>query len=191
MNLSFVRCTLLLVFVALWCANGVLAQSKPSSMYLGYFAPYGIQIGAKVGTSFEVKQWDASKSSRSFSLSVRPHVGYFSFPDVQHNFLVNTEVVLRTRKSAKRFAPLASLGLGYILGRQRTDGTVDLGTGKRTFNVDTLHQLAPTIGLGFDVLPKKRLGFFLHAFYGPSLISQRANAAFFGLELGVLFNLSN
>ena len=174
----------------IFLANYSMGQANSNTLSIGYYAPYGIQFGAKLGASFTLKNWDKeSESSRVSKLSVQPQISYFVFPDVQHNVLLNNEIVYSLHKVDKRFFPMVSVGTGYLLAIQNTDGSVNLATGDISNNTETLHYFLPTFNLGFGIAPKKSIGFYTKAFYGHKIGSISENEAFFGIDLGILIQL--
>lgn len=184
------RVSLLLILLA-W-GTGLFAQKDKPAVFLGYFAPYGSQFGGKAAVSFHVKNWkkeDQTEARRTHQFYLSPQFGYFVFPSVQRNYLFNLESVYQRTRPNKRFAPTASVGLGYLLARQQQEGAVHLGTGEITYEVTSLHYFTPTIGLGFNIIPKKVIGYYLKGFYGRKITSQQENAAIFGLEGGLIFNV--
>lgn len=184
---------LILLLAVIFSSAQVKGQEKDMVLTAGYFAPYGIQFGAKVGASVNWKSWEAEAKGdrqRIQRLNINPQLSYFVFPNVQRNILTNVELVYQTNRSDKRFRPMASVGLGYLLAWQRQDGTVNLSNGDITFNSETLHYFAPTLNIGFDVIPKKQIGYYLKGFYGRKFTSQEGNTALFGLELGLTYTIN-
>ncbi|NQX91320.1 MAG: hypothetical protein HRT74_04150 [Flavobacteriales bacterium] len=177
---------LLAMMVTLCILGSGFAQKDSVSFSLGYFAPYGIQVGGKVGTTIPLQSWDVSGNELvSHHLRISPQIGYFFFPEVQHNFFGNVETSVLRVNSKKRLAPFAGIGLGYIVARQRQGGSVHLGTGEITYDVKTIGYFTPTLNIGFEILPKNWIGYYVKGFYGGKFTSEEANSAIFGLEFGV------
>lgn len=164
------------------------AQRDTTSFSLGYFAPYGTHIGSKAGLSFNLKNWEpqkAGKKDRIHKLNLSPQIGYFFFSKVQHNYLINFEASYQSTSPGKRFSPLASVALGYLMARQKQGGAVSLATGDITYDVKTIHYFTPTVNLGFTISTKRNIGYYLKGFCGRKITTQQANSALFGLELGI------
>ena len=184
------RQEILIILLVLVSGYHLQAQDQGIPIQVGYYAPFGIHLGAKVGSAFTLKSWSPTEEEgrhKIHALEIQPQIGYFQYPTVQENLLVNAEIVYRNRKSDKRFYRMASIGLGYIAGFQRQGGTVDLSTGDIAHDVETLHQFAPTINLGFGKDPSGKLGYYFKVFYGGQLGGPTENAAFFGAEVGLAF----
>jgi len=127
--------------------------------------------------------------ARQHKLYINPEFAYFQYPNVQHNFLFNAELEYQYAHPTKRFTPLASVGWGYLLARQRQGGSVNLGTGDITYDVASIGYFLPTLNVGFRIRPKKTFGYYLKGFYGRKWSTQRDGSAFFGLENGIVLNL--
>jgi|GEM_PF-1195010 len=183
----------LLVLLAWMVGIGAWAQNDPASLSVGYFAPYGIQLGGKLGASFQVGQWpqeNEATAERIHKLKIQPQVGYFTYPQVQHNFVLNCEAVYLRTRPGRRFTPLASVGLGYWMARQRQGGSVNLGSGEITYDVENLHYITPTLNIGFEIAPKKVIGYYLKGFAGRKIGLGEPSAGLFGLEAGLTFQLT-
>ena len=180
-----------LVCCIVFTANLKLKAQAPP-IYISYCAPYAIQTGGKIGTSFDLKQWESKTKkdiSKTHRLQFSPQLAYFAFPTVQQNLLVNSELIYRYNKSDKRFYPKAGIALGYLWANQKKEGTVNLGTGEISYESENLHYFVPTLNLGFGGDPKKHIGYFFNAFYGRKFSAQAENDAFFGLEFGISIHL--
>jgi len=184
--------TVLVVCLSIWLSGEATAQKDTVAVSFGYFAPYGVQVGGKTGLSFNLKSWTVERENRSNKIrkiDVSPQVGYFFFPGVQNNLLLNCDVAYSVAKSGARVVPIASIGLGYLLARQRQEGTVNLATGELKQDVKTLHYFTPTVNAGFAVSTKRSMSYFMKAFYGRKIGFQQEDASFFGLELGLSVKL--
>lgn len=185
--------TLLLLFAVLLSSN-ILAQTKKNVLIdLGYYGPYAIQIGGKLGTSFELIAWDSDKSNKvRHSLNIGPQIGYFINPiqkELQKNSFINSEVLYKRQKSNNGLYPTASVGLAYMLGVQSTGGTVNLGTGNIRRTTRTIHYFVPTLNIGFARDPLKRVGYYFKGFYGRRISKQVDGSGYFGLEFGLKIKL--
>ncbi len=183
--------TIAILFILLKC-SATMAQDKAIPIDIGYFAPYVLQVGGKIGTSFELKNWkpqDETEKQIIHSLSISPQIGYFFNPNIQRNFLINTELVYKRKKSPTKIYPTASIGLGYMLGVQQQDGAVNLATGKIEKNTKSINYFVPTLNIGFAKDPKKILGYYFKASYGRRISTEVEDSALFGLELGLRINL--
>ena len=183
--------TVIFLFIILIGSN-IIAQDKTIPIDIGYFAPYLIHVGGKIGTSFELKNWKPDNeldSQKTHSLSISPQIGYFVNPDVQKNLLINSELVYKRKKSISKMYLTSSIGLGYMLGIQNQGGTVSLAKGTIERETKAINYLVPTLSIGFAKDPQKIVGYYLKGFYGRKISSQVKDSAFFGLELGLKINL--
>ncbi len=177
----------LVLLLALFSLAEYLPAQRDLPIHIGYYAPYGVQYGAKVGVSAAV--WESEGNRHVRQLQLNPQLGYFTYPDVQKNFLVNAELVYRQSKPDRRFYKMASLGFGYLLAAQRQGVSVNLGSGESTADMDYIHHLLPTISLGLGQDPKRVIGWYAKAFYGRKIGLAAADETFLGVELGLTFNL--
>ncbi len=172
--------------------HSISGQERSTELSVGYFAPYGLQFGGKIGASFNYKQWKLNAEDGAapiHKLNINPQLGYFVNPDVQQNVLFNTELSYQRKKANKRFAPIAALGLGYLLAFQQLGGTVNLANGQIHTEKETLHYFTPTLNLGFEVEPKKSIGYYFKLFYGRKFGAQRVDSSIFGVEFGMLLKM--
>lgn len=182
------RVLILLIVCCTSCQ--LLIGQKSKTVAVAYFAPYFGQIGGKVGLAFDLKTWQGNSAKGNMhQLKVSPQLGYFVYPNVQENLFINSELTYQINSPDKRFYPMVGLGLGYLLGRQRQDGSVDLATGTISHNREALHHLVPTLSLGLGRKTEKSVGYYFKAFFGRKITFSAEYAAFFGLELGVNFKL--
>lgn len=182
---------LIALFAFFFLGTHLMAQKEAPLITVGYFAPYGVQIGGKLGVRLPLKTGDTMagrKHARISTLSISPQVAHFVFPGTQRNTLLSTEFIYQIAKENKRFSPMTSFSLGYLLARQKQGGNVNLGSGDVADVIESLHYFAPTITVGFDIKPRRAIGYYMRAFYGRE-IGQQANSPLFGLELGTTFNL--
>lgn len=184
------RQLLLLLLLAAW--GNLAAQSKYTELQIGYYAPYFSNMGFTIGYGIDLKTWEKSadnKRGKTNRLQLLPQISYFNQPNTAHNLLVNPEAVYKWSKTGKRFYLTASIGTGYLLSVQRQTGTLSLSTGEIDYQNKRLHFFVPTASLGLGVDPRKKIGFFLKAFYGRKFSTSQTNSAFIGLSTGILIKL--
>lgn len=172
--------------------NELLAQNKDKILTFGYFAPYAVQVGGKLGLALEMTNWESGKAKKTKinHLEIHPQIGYFTFPNVQNNLLIQTDINYRRHQANKKLYPIAGISLAYLLSSQKVDGAVDLATGTISPQRRGLHYFVPSVHLGIRKVPKKRLGYYGKVFYGQKMSPQVEGAGFWGLELGGLFYLN-
>ena len=183
----------LLVIIFTFFTIPLMCQIDSYPLYVSYFAPYGVQFGVKVGTSFHLKTWGFNKSdevSKERHLSISPQIGYFINPNVQNNILLESALDYKWYKSGRKLHFITGIATGYLMGIKKRDGTVNLGSGNiSNIDAETVHYFIPTINAGLEKDPGKSLGYYARAFYGRKIASEVEDDAFFGAELGLIFNL--
>lgn len=172
---------LLPLLLGLWLPS--IAQKAPIPLRVGLFLPYGTQIGVKVGTWHQLTNWE--ENDRAHQLWLSPQAGFFAFPRVENTFLLNADLEYQFRRGEKRVFPRVAVGVGYMLARERVDGSVDLSSGDITHATRSLHYLVPSAGLGLGILPTKRFGYHIMASYGRRIGLNVQSEAYVGLEVGV------
>ena len=181
------RATWLILF-ALSLVRPLLAQELP--LKIGMLIPYGTQIGGEVGTAFLVGEWETD--DRMHQLWLAPQLGSFTFPGVESNFLLQTDLEYQLRSREKRLFPKAALGIGYLLGLERVDGVVDLGNGGISHANRVLNYLLPSLSLGAGFRSARRnLEYHFAATYGQKVGFSLPKEAFFGLEMGLVMFLND
>ncbi len=169
-------------------------QEKKYTIQVGYFAPYGTQYGARIGTNILIKHWlekTKRNENRSHTLSITPRIGYFVNPNIQKNYSLDANLVYRWYKQNHAIHPKIGLSAGYLNSLQNTDGTLSLSDGTITYNTRTLNSFIPTINIGFEKNRKTFIGYYISLFYGKKITAQEVNSAFFGAEIGISFNFKN
>ena len=178
----------LLVFMLLNISAQDNKNNKLSSIYVGYYAPYGNQFGARVGVAYPFKKWNTE--TRIKELNITPKLGYFVKPDIQQNYILDVALEYKWYKPSRKMQPKLGFSLGYLLSRQNVDGTVNLANGNINFRKRTLNAFVPTINFGFERKNEKLLSYYYSVFYGRKFLGQEVNSDFVGLEIGLIFNLS-
>jgi len=159
-------------------------QQQKTHFSLGYFAPHGVQMGAKLGASFAVLEKETSK--RKLILRAEPQLAYFVQLRVRQNTMLGGRLACE-RVGQKRFSPYLALGANYLFTTQRKEATVNLGSGEIEFHSEQRHHFLPVLSLGAKLRPQKHLGFYAEAFFGRNFTQEEANSGFFGAELGILW----
>jgi hypothetical protein len=183
------RLTIIILFIAI--SGQLLAQNTNLSINIGYYAPYGINPGVRIGTSFQWKEWQNKANDKRTTLSISPQIGYWNYSaygNTIHNTF-NVEAHLDYKKYfTERFYGLVAAGLSYQMEFQRTGFVIDLGAGQVTPTTKTVHNIVPmtTLGIGRD---NDLLGYYFKGFIGQRFASADAQNLFFGAELGLTFYL--
>ena len=171
-----------------------MGQSSKIPISIGYFAPYGVHLGGKIGTSFELKQLEIGNKSKVHSLSISPQLGYFSYfsyTNVHRGLALDANLDLRRYASNQQFYGLAAIGLSYHSLFEKVSTAVNLGTGETINDVQTTHYFVPTFNLGFGQDPNKWLGYYFKASVGQRINTTVGSSLFVSAELGLTFNLKN
>lgn len=181
--------TIVILIIAI--SSQLSAQNTSLPISVGYYAPYGINPGVKIGTSFQWKEWGGEANNKRKTLSISPQIGYWnysSYGNTIHNAF-NLEGHLDYKKYfTQKVYGLAAAGLSYQMELHRAGLAVDLGTGQITSSTKIIHNLVPmaTFGLGRD---NDQLGYYLKGFIGQRFASTDGQNLFVGGELGLTFYL--
>ncbi|MEO1054685.1 MAG: hypothetical protein AAFX87_28900 [Bacteroidota bacterium] len=168
-------------------------STKNYSIHVGLYAPYVVQSGLRVGLSIPIKNWMSEtkrQETRIHFLDITPRFGYFVESDVQRNYFLDATFEYRWLESDRKIHPKIGIGLGYMLSRQNTSGTLDLSSGDIEFDTRSLNFFVPTINIGFERNRKKFIGYYFSVFYGRKFTGQEVNSDFIGAEFGATFNMA-
>lgn len=171
-----------------------MGQLSKMPISVGLYAPYGINLGLRVSTAFELNKWENSDNDKFQTLSVSPQLGFFTYQSYAN---VSNTVALETSLDYKRFASnqkiygLGAVGLGYHAEIQQVDASVNVGTGAITNNTRTNHFFVPTVTLGLGKVPVERLGYYLKGFAGQRINTSVGSSFLFGAEIGLTFNVGS
>ena len=95
------------------------AQPSKSPINIGYFMPYGINAGLKIGTSFEVKTWQSKTNDKWKTLAISPQIGFWSYSvysnNIHRTLVFGTDLDYKRYTSSGKSYGLASVGLNYHL----------------------------------------------------------------------------
>lgn len=180
---------ILVYLILLFISSNVIGQSSEIPISVGYFAPYGLNIGIKASTAFEINNWE--DNAKLSTLSISPQVGYWSAfaygNDVNNSLVLDAQLEYRRYNANQTFYGLASAGLGYHLTLENSTIGVDIGTGQLNPSTTTSHHFVPSINLGFGKDFSDKLGFYFKAFTGKRFSSSVGNDFLLGGELGLTF----
>ncbi|MEM6299663.1 MAG: hypothetical protein AAF740_13320, partial [Bacteroidota bacterium] len=175
------KVALFLLFCSTILSSYAQKEENGRMLSVSYFTPFVTQPGIKVSTAFRLKE------VKDNQLSIRPHFTWFMQSELHQNFILGGDISYTIRKPEKYFYLAPSVGVGYLLSIENTEGSVNLGSGDIEQERETLHYFLPTLNFELGKLPKKRLGYFFRAFWGRKMTGQEVNSAFFGAELGIIY----
>lgn len=184
----------LLIFIFLLTNLSLLAQQedKITPISIGFYGPYIIQPGIKIGTAFDLKEWKIEKEQnlKSRKLFVSPQIAAFIRPKNHTSFILNVDVGYIIKKSQSNFYIAPSVGLGYLMTSQILSNTIDLSNGEiNEKDRELRNYFLPTLNFELGKQATEKMGWFTKLSYGRKVSSKIENAAFFALELGVKFHL--
>ena len=142
MKKSFVILSFLLL-PATWVLGQDLALST------GYFGPYLMQPGIKVGAEFDFGK-----------IYVSPQLAYFSRLGNNTNGMVNLEAGFRKQKSDKKFFSTYSMGVAYLYQSELLSSIVALGSSAIENTRESRHYFIPSLNFGFGWSVKDRLDWY-------------------------------
>ncbi|WP_421946619.1 hypothetical protein [Phaeodactylibacter xiamenensis] len=160
------------------------AQEQPPELHIGYFAPFGVQIGGSVAYTDVLKQ-----PIGAHQWWWRAQAGYFAQPNVSDAVFLHPEVEYRRCRPGQYFYASSSIGssLAYTLSKQ--EGTLNLASGTIDYQKEGSLYIIPRISLGIGVAPRKRLGGYLRASYGQQLGGDNGRQAFFSAAAGLAISM--
>ncbi|MCP3930447.1 MAG: hypothetical protein GY705_15250 [Bacteroidetes bacterium] len=184
----------LILFVLFAFGNHIFAQteSKGIPVFVGYFGPYAIQPGIKIGTHFDVKEWQSGKREkiRKQSLYVSPQIGAFTQINNHTSFFSNADFGYKRQKEEAAFYSAYSIGLGYLTEFQILSSTLDLGSGEVSGKVrERRAYFLPALNYEFGKEPNSKIGWYSKFSVGRKISNKNEDSAAFIIELGLRFNL--
>ncbi len=180
--------------ILLFTASMLSAQteSKGIPVFVGYFGLYAIQPGIKIGTHFDVKEWQMEKAGKikKQRLFVSPQIGAFTRINNHTSFLLNADFGYKRQKGGRTFYTAYSIGLGYLTEFQKLSSTIDLGSGEvNDTNREASGYFLPAINYEFGQEPNPKLGWYSKFSFGRKISSKKENSAAFMIEVGLKFNI--
>ncbi len=192
------KSSLIIFIVLLISCNTAIAQteSKGIPVFVGYFGPYIIQPGIKIGTHFDVKEWQTEKTKkkgdfiRKQGLFVSPQIGAFTRINNHTSFLLNADFGYKRQKEGRAFYSAYSIGLGYLIESQIIFSSIDLGSGNvNSKDREIRNYFLPTINYEFGQEPNPKIGWYTKFSYGRKISAQVEDSAAFMIELGLKFKM--
>lgn len=185
------------ILIFLSCSFIGFSQNAKKSIpiSIGYFSNYGFQPGAKIGTHFDLKNWETESENKkgtftkSKSLYISPQIGFFSFVKNNTNFMVNADIGYRRIKSLKNRYSAFSLGLGYMNRSQITGVAVNLSDGSQEKQRTSSSYFLPTLNCEFGKFINSKIGWYSKFSYGLRLSPNEKQTTMFFIELGTRVNL--
>ncbi|MEM7157177.1 MAG: hypothetical protein AAF799_30270 [Myxococcota bacterium] len=170
-----------------------MARGVP--LTVGYFGPYAIQPGVRVGTWFPIKAWTKTRDARrgpvtrTGSLFAGPQLAFFARPGNHLSVMASGELGYRFQRHDRKVHSAFAIGGGYLASFQIVTIAVDLSSGDKNNTREMRHYFVPTLSyaLGHDVLPN--FGWFLKFSYGQKLSVPIESSAMVMVELGLSFRL--
>lgn len=171
--------------------NTVIFAQNTSNQFpinISYYGHFAYQPGLKIGTTYIFKEWKGEE--KVSQLTVNPQVGFYFFPEMSTNFVINTEIGYRRQHLDKPRYSTFSIGLGYMAEFQFIGFSTNIGNGNTTKKDRELHHLfMPTINYEFANQFNKRLDWFLKLSVGTKLSTQQESNAVLFTEVGVKYYL--
>jgi hypothetical protein len=160
------------------------AQEPPPELHIGYFAPFGAQIGGSVAYADVLKRLGGMHQ-----WWWRAEAGYFAQPNVSDGMFLHPEVEYRPCRPGQHFYGSFSIGSSLAYTLSKREGTLNLANGDIEYRTEGTWFIIPRISLGIEVAPRKRLGGYLRASYGQQLGGDNGRQAFFSASAGLAFSM--
>ena len=166
------------------------AQNSGHSMSIAYFSPFGNQFGGKISIQ---KKLDKLSGNIPFFKEVylSPQIITFTRPKIHTNGMVNFEIGSIKQVNGKKFFIAPALGIGYLISSRIVGGSTHLGNGEFKKDKETWSSVVPTLSISLGSRKGDSLGYYFKPFYGRNIYLDRDNSGFFGLEIGMSFDLKS
>ena len=185
------------ILVMFFAFNTMSAQktSEGIPITIAYFSQAGFQPGLKVGTSWNLREWETEYEHRkgnftkSKHIMINPQLALFTNPGVYTAVLVNMEFGFSSLKSRRNTFSTWSLGLGY-LGQSHVESViVNLGDGEKEKIREVRNFLLPTINYAFGKKINNKLSWYTKLSPGYKISFNSANALVLFVEAGIKLQL--
>ncbi|MFT5681769.1 MAG: hypothetical protein ACI8RZ_002681 [Myxococcota bacterium] len=152
-----------------------LAAHAAPPLTIGFYAPYGVQPGLKLGTEVALPG----------GLFMAPQIAAFTRLDNHNSAMLNLDVGYRHQGKGARYSAF-SVGVAYLLSAQIVTESIDLSTGEYTTTRELRHYAVPTLNyeLGWS-LPA--VDPYLKLSIGRKISPQVEDSMFFAVEIGLRF----
>ncbi|MEM7038468.1 MAG: hypothetical protein AAF570_15900 [Bacteroidota bacterium] len=174
-----------------WTGLHGQAPEKPIPLSVGYFGPYGVRPGLKVGVRHGIKSWEAESADyKSRQLFFQPQIGTFFYPRNHFSFVLEADggIVLKNQNTGWYTA--YSVGLGYLTEFAITSVSIDLGTASQGQKTREFRGYLLTVGnFEFGKSVSERWGWFVKLTGGRRFTTRIENALFVAVEIGAIINI--
>ena len=170
----------------------VQSQKKQIPVFAGWYGPYAIQPGIKVGVAFTCHDWERSNATsiKSRQLYLSPQLGIFRRISNHTSYVLNMDFGYQRSSDQRKLYLSSSLGFAYLLENLTLSSTVDLSNGNITATDKELRSyFLPTVNVSFGKAPDQRLGWYSKVSYGRKVSKKMEDAGFFALEFGAQWAL--
>ena len=189
------RKTVVMIIMFVGAIMSAQSPSKSIPVSIGYFSFAGYQPGVKIGSHFNLKNWETKTENRkgelakSKSFFVSPQVAFYSRINVHSSYLLNADFGYKRIKNQKRSYFAVSVGLGYLNQSQITEWGVRLNDGSKEKIRENWGWFLPSASYEFGRALNERVGWYSKFSYAYKMSSKRGNIALVFIELGMKFNL--
>lgn len=175
------------VCLILFSSQILLGQSntKLDNVSIGYFSNYGFQPGVKIGTQFQLKNWETEDYAKSYFIS--PQLGFYSWIGNDFNVLVNAELGYQRVKNQRNTFSAVSIGIGYLAESEIISIDVNLSDGSKEKSRELRNHLLTTINYEFGKKVNSNLSWYGKPSFGWKLSDNSSMVIM--IELGLKFNL--
>ena len=180
---------ILFSLIIMMLGNSIIAQIsfKNLPISISYFSAFGFHPGAKIGTQFDLKNWETEAKQKSFFVS--PQIGFYSRPNIHISYLVNADFGYKRVKSEKQKYSAWSIGLGFLNQAQVVSQQVNLSDGSKEKVRENWAWFLPTLNYEFGKAINEKIGWYGKFSYGIKMASERENTSVLFVELGIHLNL--
>jgi len=173
------------------CSFLLMGQSKRTPISIAYFSQFGFQPGAKIGTTFNLKELSTTTQKvKKRNLFISPQIGFFSWPNNHSNLLLSTDIGIKKQKEGHSAFSAVSLGLGYLHEFQVSAIAINLGDGNQSTSRTCYSYFLPTINYTFGNRISPVIDWYSKIGVGQRIGGDISNTMTILLELGVQFQLT-
>ncbi len=184
---------IMVLLTLLVLGNQLIGQTKSKNIpiSIGLISHAGWQPGVKIGTQFDLKNWETEteKLTKLKSFYMRPQLGFYIYPNTHIAYLVNADFGYKRVKDINQKYSAFSIGLGFLNQSQITERKVNLSDGNVEKTRENWAWFLPTLNYEFGKSINEKIGWYSKFSYGFKIASARENTAVIFIELGVNFNL--
>lgn len=174
----FVLCSLLSI-----CSD--LSAQENVQFSLGYWGQAAIQPGLKLGASFDLAEITTKNKDRSRQLYLSPQLGFYSYSNVNQNYLANVEVGLISGKVEKGGFSSLGIGFAYLASNETIGGTLSIDDGSFIRQKELNSFFMPSLNYSYGGSINSRIGWYNKYSLGTKMNASKDSDLVIFVEFGL------